>query len=167
MSTEIITQRFRLFLLTLSGFILAGTVVELWLTEHTESLVQWIPFFLAGLGLLMIVVVLFRPQRALLVGLRIVMGMMVLGSLFGIYEHVEHNLAFELEIQPSATASQVFMKALGGANPLLAPGILALAALLALAATYYHPAFEKQTNLVEDKKGTNRVKDKAAQKATG
>jgi hypothetical protein len=65
--------------------------------------------------------------------------------LIGIYEHIEHNLAFELEIRPNATAGQVFMEALGGASPLLAPGILALAAILAIAATYYHPAFGKQT----------------------
>lgn len=166
MSAENITQRFRLFLMTLSAFILVGTVVELWLTEHTKSLVQGMPFILAGLGLLVILVVFFRPHRAMLVSLRIVMALLVLGSFFGIYEHVENNLAFELEIQPNATSSQVFMKALGGASPLLAPGILALAALLALAATYYHPAFEQQDNII-DKKGTDQVKRKSTQKATG
>ena len=167
MSAEIVVHRFRLFLLTLSGFILVGTVVELWLTEHTESLVQWIPFILAGLGLLGVVGVLFRPRRLTLLGLRIVMGLVVLGSFFGIYEHVEHNLAFELEIRPNATVGQVFMAALGGASPLLAPGILALAAILAIAATYYHSAFEKQNNIVKDKEGTNHAKRKSAQKAMG
>jgi hypothetical protein len=33
---------------------------------------------------------------------------------------------------------------LGGENPLLAPGILAVAAMLALAATYYHPALSDE-----------------------
>jgi hypothetical protein len=33
--------------------------------------------------------------------------------------------------------------ALMGANPLLAPGILALAGVLAIAATYHHPALRK------------------------
>jgi hypothetical protein len=32
------------------------------------------------------------------------------------------------------------MGTLSGANPLLAPGIMALTAALAIAATYYHPS---------------------------
>ena len=140
MSAELLVHRFRLFLLTLSGLIFVGTVVELLFIEHTESLVQWIPYILAGLGLLAIAGALLRPQRATLLSLQIVMGLVVLGSLFGTYEHIEHNLAFELEIRPGATIGEVFLDALGGASPLLAPGTLALAAILALAATYYHPA---------------------------
>lgn len=160
MSAEIIANRFRLFLLALSGFILIGAVIELGLTGHTESLVQWIPFILAGLGLLTIMAVLFRPQRATLLGLRVVMGLLILGSFFGVYEHVENNLVFELEIRPAVTAGQAFMAALSGASPLLAPGILALAAVLAIAATYYHPVFEGQ-------KEANPMKQTSAQKATG
>lgn len=57
-------------------------------------------------------------------------------------EHIEHNLAFELEIRPNATTGDVFFEALSGANPLLAPGILGLAAIVALAATYYHPQLD-------------------------
>jgi hypothetical protein len=66
--------------------------------------------------------------------------------LFGIFEHIEHNFGFALEIQPNATAPDVFWAALGGANPLLAPGILAFAALLALAASYYHPLLHPAAN---------------------
>ena len=72
---------------------------------------------------------------AMLVGL--------VGSLFGIYEHLEHNIEFALEIRPNAAVADVFWGALAGANPLLAPGILAFMAILALAATYYHPALAK------------------------
>jgi len=38
------------------------------------------------------------------------------------------------------------IKAVSGGNPLLAPGILALAAIIALAATYYHPALVERRN---------------------
>ena len=75
------------------------------------------------------------------------MAIVFVGSLFGIYEHVEHNLAFALGIRPNAVASEVLMDALRGANPLLAPGILALAAVLALSATYYHPALRGRETL--------------------
>jgi hypothetical protein len=45
-----------------------------------------------------------------------------------------------LEMRPSAVWSDVWFEALRGAAPLLAPGILALAAIIAIAATYEHPA---------------------------
>jgi hypothetical protein len=144
MNATIILHRLRVFLLSIAGLLCVGTVLELWLTEHTESAVQLIPFGLCGLGLLAIGAALLRPQRATLLILRLSMGLMAVGSAFGIFEHIEHNLAFELEIRPTATANQVFLDALSGASPLLAPGILALAAVLAIAATYYHPALEKR-----------------------
>ncbi|MDQ3928868.1 MAG: hypothetical protein M3328_06945 [Chloroflexota bacterium] len=50
------------------------------------------------------------------------------------------NFAFEREIRPAAPTGDVLMAAIKGASPLLAPGILLFAALLGLAATYYHPA---------------------------
>jgi hypothetical protein len=84
-----------------------------------------------------------RPRRPMLLALRVVMALVVLGSLVGVYLHVESNLLFLREITPNATLREAVFGALGGANPLLAPGILALAAVLALAATYYHPALQK------------------------
>jgi hypothetical protein len=66
------------------------------------------------------------------------MLVVIVGSLFGIYEHVSNNIAFEREIQPNSTSSHLIWKGLSGANPLLAPGTLTVAALLSLAATYKH-----------------------------
>ncbi|MBL8156945.1 MAG: hypothetical protein JNM70_22415, partial [Anaerolineae bacterium] len=57
----------------------------------------------------------------------------------GLGLHLLGNTQFEQEIRPSAAAVDVLLEALKGANPLLAPGILALAGLLAIAATTYHP----------------------------
>jgi hypothetical protein len=139
MNAEIVLQRLRVFLLAVSAALCAGTVVELWLTEHTEG-TQLVPFVLCGLGLAVVLAALARPQRWALLSVRAVMGLAALGSVFGIYEHVEHNAGFYLEIHPDAALSEVLWGALSGANPLLAPGILALAALLAWAATYQHPA---------------------------
>ncbi len=139
MNNETILQRLRTFLLLLAIFMCIGTLVELSLINHLESVVQMIPFGLAIMGGAVALWVLVRPERLSLLVLRGVMVVVGLGSVFGIYEHVEHNLAFELEIRPNATAGDVFFEALGGASPLLAPGILGLAAVVALAATYYHP----------------------------
>lgn len=135
--------RLQRFLLVLSVLLLSGTVVELLLVNHKEDVVQLIPFFLCGLGAFAALLVLFRPRRATVLGLRLCMALVVCGSLFGIYEHFANNVAFQREISPSAPMRDVLVHAVAGGNPLLAPGTLAVAAVLALAATYYHPALEK------------------------
>jgi len=158
MSTEIVVQRLRRFLLVLAGSLCFGTVVDLLLVEHRQDLFQLIPFVLSRLGLIAVLAALLRPQRTTLRMLQIVMVLNILGSLFGVYEHVEHNMAFALEIRPNTTTSAAFWAALSGANPLLAPGILALAAIIALAATYYHPALEDATAGIRDT--GNRIRDR-------
>ena len=143
MSTDLVLSRLRRFLLAVSAILCVGTLVELIAVEHTESLEQWIPFGLSALVLLGVGAAWLRPDRQTLLVLRGVMVVTILGSLFGIYEHISNNIAFRLEIRPNADAADLLAAGLGGANPLLAPGILALAAVLALAATYQHPALDK------------------------
>lgn len=143
MTDAVVLLRLRRFLLTISALLFFGTVVELWLVGHAETVVQLIPFALCGLGLIVVIVALLHPRRATMLALRALMGLVLLGSLFGVYEHVMGNIAFQSEIHPNATTREVVMSAIGGANPLLAPGILALAAVLAIAATYHHPALGK------------------------
>ena len=140
MRPEVVLARLRCFLLALSVALLAGAVVELWLVEHTEDPVQLTPFVLCALGAAASVVALARPNRATLWALRAVMLLVAAGSLLGVYLHVESNAELERELNPGMSAGRVWFGALGGANPLLAPGVLAVAALLALAATYQHPA---------------------------
>ena len=146
MSARIIEGRLRWFLLVLAGLMCLGTIIELWLTEHTEEPIQFLPFILCGAGFVTIVAVGFRPQRWTIIALRLVMGAVVLGSLFGTFEHVKSNVAFELEIRPNAALGNVFGDALHGATPLMAPGILALMAIIAIASTYYHPALGNRQN---------------------
>lgn len=138
-----VVQRYRTFLLGLAACIFVGTAIELWLVEHLESFVQVIPLVLCGLGLGSAVAALYAPRRSVLLALRAVMLGIALGSAYGVYEHVWHNFAFELDIRPGAAVGDVFWQALSGASPLMAPGILALAALLAAAATYAHPALAR------------------------
>jgi len=140
MSPADVLARLRRFLLVFSVLLFGGALLELWLIEHTADPVQLIPFGLCGLGALAALAALLRPRRGILLALRASMALVVLGTLLGIYLHVEGNLALQREISPQATAGETLFGTLGGANPLLAPGILAVAAVLALAATYRHPA---------------------------
>lgn len=64
------------------------------------------------------------------------MIVVVLGSLLGGYLHLSSNLDFETQMRPNGSSVDTFMAALMGAAPLLAPGILGLAGVLAIAATY-------------------------------
>lgn len=145
MPANTVLQRLRTWLFILSGLMFGAIVVELILNEHTETPVQWIPFVLAGLALVALVAVLLRPQRTTLRVLRAVMALVILGALLGVFEHVQSNLLFELDIRPGATVGAVLWDALKGAAPLLAPGIMAMAAVVALSGTYAHPALVKST----------------------
>ncbi len=140
MNDQQVLARLRTFLLLLATGLCVGALVELWAVDHTEEPLQWVPFILCGLGLVALAVALLRPQRGVLLTLRGVMALMVLGSLLGVYEHVAGNIAFAQEIRPNTTGIALLLAGFTGANPLLAPGMLAIGALIALAATYYHPA---------------------------
>ncbi|MCA9866849.1 MAG: hypothetical protein KIS95_09340 [Anaerolineae bacterium] len=131
-----IIHRLRLFLLGLAGFIFAGVPVELYFAEHTEQPLQFVPFVLSGLGVVAVLVALLRAGRGATRVLRAVAAVIALGGLLGMYFHLTGNLAFAREIQPNATATAVLADALRGAAPLLAPGILTIAAMLAVAGTY-------------------------------
>jgi hypothetical protein len=87
MDTSTIAHRLRTFLLVLAGSMCAGTIIELLLAEHTEDPIQFIPFVLCGLGLAAVAAALLRPGRGTLLALRAVMGLLLVGSLLGVYEH--------------------------------------------------------------------------------
>jgi hypothetical protein len=116
------------------------TPIELILSEHTQEPMQFIPFILCGLGLIAILAALFRPQRSTILVLRVVMSVAAFGGLLGVWEHLEANWSFVLEIQPNVSTMIALAEALQGASPILAPGILGVMAIIAILATYYHPA---------------------------
>jgi hypothetical protein len=129
-------ERLRRFLLIVAAAIFAGTIVELLLIEHTEEVLQIIPLAVSAAGLAVVVGVLVAQRRALLRALRIVMVVTALAGLVGVGLHLKNNIEFELEIKPGSTVTQVLWKSLHGASPILASGILVVAAALATAATW-------------------------------
>ncbi|HYP40151.1 MAG TPA: hypothetical protein VEX13_07295 [Chloroflexia bacterium] len=131
-------------MLLVAASIFVATPVELVLEGHTKDTLQLIPFVMCGVGLLTVVAALVRPQKATLLALRVAMLLVALGGVLGIGLHLLNNFAFEREVRPSAAVGDVLINTLKGANPLLAPGILVVAALVAVAATYYHPALGRQ-----------------------
>ena len=135
-STAEILRRLRRFLLLLTVSLFAGALVELWLVGHTEDVIQLVPFVASLVGIVVCLLVFFWPSTGTIQVMRIWMVVVVLGTLLGVYLHIEGNVDFEREVDPQATTSKLILQGLGGGNPLLAPGILAIAALIAAAATY-------------------------------
>lgn len=143
MAQSEVAQRLRRFLLGVVAVIFIVTVFELILLEHTEEMLQWIPFVASGVGLFSVAGVWYLPSRRSLKILRWTMSAIAITSFVGVYLHFSGNLAFALEINPSYSVSEAIWPAMKGSYPLLAPGILFLAGILALAATYRHPLLEK------------------------
>jgi hypothetical protein len=140
MTRDGVEGRLRRFLLLVTASIFLAMPVELVLEEHTKDTLQLIPFMLCGVGLFTVVAALVRPQKTTLLALRGAMLLVGFGGLLGMGLHLLSNFEFEREIRPNAAMGDAFINTLKGANPLLAPGILVVAALIAVAATYYHPA---------------------------
>ena len=136
MTTETGLRRFVLAAaIALSG----GIVVELVLAEHLATWLQLVPFALATAGAGGAVIALIGRGRPLAIGAaRAIFVLVAAGALFGIWEHVSHNFAFEAEIRPTASTRAHLVHAAYGASPALAPGMLALVAALGLAGTWRH-----------------------------
>ena len=103
-----------------------GTAADLALMGHYGSLPQYLPFALCGLGVAAAGVGSSKPAKN---GRRFiwgVIGVMTLGAIFGLWEHIEHNYLFEAEIRPNAVLTELIREAVQGASPVLAPGALAL-----------------------------------------
>jgi len=139
MEQKDVTQWLRRFLLGVVAAILVVTPLELILLEHTEELLQWIPFVVSGLGLLAVGGVWFVPGSTSLKVFRWVMVIVALSSFAGVYLHFSSNLSFTREINPSFTLLDSLWPAIKGSNPLLAPGVMFLAGVLGLGAIYRHP----------------------------
>ena len=142
MSSDITLARLRQFLLVISAGVFVMTVTELVFLGHWSETIQFLPFALSGLGLITLAFAYFRPNRGTMAGMRWSMVLIAVCSFIGFYEHMANNLAFRIEIQPNATTWELIRATLEGANPVLAPGILLLGAVIGLAAIYRHPMLE-------------------------
>ena len=142
-SADVIVMRLRQFLLVLAGTMCIGLMAELWLTDHLQTPIQFVPFVACGLGLMALLLAFVLPNRKTLWALRSIMLLAALGGLFGIFQHLEHNLEFAREVNAIKANAAPLWTALTGANPPLAPGALVVTAIIAVAATYFHPKLAK------------------------
>ena len=133
-------RRLRAMQLGIAAAGFAGVIAELVLHEHWAAPWQVVPFFLCGAGLAAIAAFAASPGRTTARLLQAAMLAAAAGAVIGMVQHLQGNLGFEREIFSDAPTAELLSSALGGVAPLLAPGGIALGALVGAAATYRHPA---------------------------
>lgn len=135
--------------LVLAAAATAGTAIELATERHWNGAVQLIPWFALAALVAAWALTAWRPRRASLGAARVLAAVVLLTSLYGIWEHIESNLnagwldavyAAGWQSLGNGTRWWYAITKTVGAAPPLAPGILAQAALLVLLATWRHPA---------------------------
>lgn len=140
---------FRLLLLGFAALATAGTAAELAMERHWETFEQDIPWVGVGLTVAAIALVAVRPGRAAIVAARTLAVAVLFLSAFGVWGHARANynagpLDFRFTERWDGMSGPdrwwtAFSKGVGPA-PTLAPGVLAQAALLTIAASLRHPA---------------------------
>jgi hypothetical protein len=131
---------------------MVGTVAELVLLEHTESIWQWVPLVVFGVGVIAAVALLARPSRITVRFFQFMMLAFVAAGVAGLILHYRGNVEFELEMYPSMKGFELMWNSLKGATPSLAPGAMSQLGLIGLACTYRHPILRAVRPSQEDHK---------------
>lgn len=134
--------------LALTAFGLVATTVDLVFLEHYEETPMLIPIGVNVLALAAIVLHAIAGSKGTVRILQVAMGLLVVTSLIGVMLHYRGSLEFQIDMDPTLSASELFWKVMHmKAPPTLAPGALAQLGLLGLIATYRHPALRRTTRL--------------------
>jgi Na+-driven multidrug efflux pump len=137
----------RQLLLALVVIGIVGLEVELALLRHAESFSQWIPHVTLFIGLLTTAAVVFRAGPRTLKVFQVMMIVFLVVGALGVYFHLNGNVEFAEERDPSLSGVRLLWKALRGASPALAPGALAQLGLLGLLYGYKHPAITRDNTI--------------------
>jgi hypothetical protein len=114
----------------------AGNTVELALLEHYEDWRQWVPIALLTAVTAVAVPLLVRPSAGLIRTWQGLMGLCIAAGLAGLWFHYAGNVEFEIERTPELGGVDLFVAAMGGATPALAPGTMVQYGLLGLLAVW-------------------------------
>ena len=127
-------------ILVLFSFALVGLAVELTFLEHYEDRSMMIPLAAIAAALLAVVVLVVRPTPRTVWLFRAVTVVFALVGVVGVVLHYQGSLAFQVDMDPTASASTLFWKVMHmKAPPTLAPGAMVQLGLLGLLSTYRHP----------------------------
>jgi len=135
----------RRFLLAILLAEMLGVTTELLLSDHTESLLQWIPLVvMTAAGLTLGVWTLVR-QPIVLRLFQLMMFLFILSGAAGIVLHYNAKAEFQRESDPSLSGLELFWDSIRTTSPpALAPGAMIQMGLLGFAVAYRHPGLKKK-----------------------
>lgn len=134
----------RRLMLGLAAFGLTGIGTELVFLEHYEDAPMSVPFGAIAVALAAIVLQVLANTAGTVRLLRVAMSALVIVGAIGVVLHYRGSLEFQVDMDPTLSASQLFWKVMHmKAPPTLAPGALAQLGLLGLISTYRHPALAR------------------------
>ena len=135
-TTVVVLRRALLVMLVLGS---AGTVLELLLLKHTDGVWQLIPLVLNGLTLLVLAWFGIARSPASLRALQATMLLCLASGGVGVVQHFLGNIVYASESNPSLAGRELYLEAIMGSTPTLAPGMMVQLALIGLAFAFRHP----------------------------
>ncbi len=123
-----------------AGATYLGALTDMVLVEHYEEWRQWIAVVAAAAGLASVAWAWTTPTARSLKTVHVVSAGIAAISVLGIAFHLWGNVQFSIEVAPDETLRERLWDTLSGGNPALAPGMMAVAAVLGWAAAWDHPA---------------------------
>jgi hypothetical protein len=137
------TSLLRPLILVIMGIGTLGILGELLLLEHYRFDSQWIAVTLTVLTGVCSVTLVFNLNARVMRVVQLALLLVVLGSAFGVLEHVKTNYD-RMEKGSNVSGLSLIWQALKGSAPALAPGALAQLGLLGLLFTHKHPNLERR-----------------------
>ncbi len=118
---------------------LVGTEIELLLLKHTDGAWQLAPVLLVGLGIVVSVWCIAAPGAASVRALQVTMLAFIVSGLLGVALHFKGNVAYEQDSNPSLAGRELYVSAVMGSTPTLAPGTMIQLGLVGLVFAFRHP----------------------------
>lgn len=136
MASSSLESRLRGALWSIASATYLGAFVELVLSSHYEQWRQWMAFVTVAVGLAAVVWAWRAPSPRSVRTAALVSAAVAGVSLLGVGFHLWGNAQFSLEVDPGGRLAERVWDTLTGGNPAFAPGMLAIAAASAWAATW-------------------------------
>ena len=123
-----------------------GTLVELLLLKHTDGVWQLAPLLLSGATLLVLVWFAIAGSATALRALGVVLAFGLVSGGVGVVQHLRGNLAYAKDSNPSLAGRELYVEAVMGSTPTLAPGMMVQLALIGFAFLFRHPRLRGVTS---------------------
>jgi hypothetical protein len=121
-----------------------GTQAELLLLKHTDGVWQLVPIYLNWLALVVLAWYGLRRSAASLRAIQWVMLLCLLSGGVGAIQHFRGNVGYAEESNPGLSGRDLYIEAVQGSTPTLAPGTMVQLALIGLAFTFRHPGLRRK-----------------------